>query len=135
VQAMLQTQSHPESTQKALNWLISQRDSAGTWHSTQATIQAMRALLLGATASVGSATDVNVTITANGQAATSLEITQENSDVFHLISLTEFVRPGDNEVTLTIDGDANLACQIVGIHYAPRSTPPATSPPRTWNFD
>lgn len=129
VQAMLRTQSHPESTQKALNWLISQRDSAGTWHSTQATIQAMRALLLGATASVGAATDVNVTITANGQAVTSLEITQENSDVFHLISLTEFVRPGDNEVTLTIDGDANLACQIVGIHYAPRSTPPPPYPP------
>jgi len=38
VQAMLRTQSHPESTQKALNWLISQRDGAGTWHSTQATI-------------------------------------------------------------------------------------------------
>ncbi len=129
VQAMLRTQSHSESAQKALDWLISQRDGAGTWHSTQSTIQAMRALLLGATASVGSAIDVNVTITANGQAVAPLEITQENSDVFHLISLTEFVRPGDNEVTLTIDGDANLACQIVGIHYNPRSMPTAPYPP------
>lgn len=129
VQAMLRTQSHPESAQKALDWLISQRDGSGTWHSTQATIQAMRALLLGATASIGSAIDVNVTITANGQAVTPLEITEENSDVFHLISLTEFVRPGDNEVTLMIDGATNLACQIVGIHYAPRATLPAPFPP------
>ncbi len=129
VQAMLRTKSHPESSQKALDWLISTRDGSGTWHSTQATIQAMRALLLGATASVGSAIDANVTITANGRAVTPLAITQENSDVFHLISLTEFVRPGDNEVTLTIDGDANLACQIVGIHYDPRSTLPAPFSP------
>lgn len=129
VQAMLRTQSHPESSQKALDWLISQRDGSGTWHSTQATIQAMRALLLGATVSMDSSIDVNVTVTANGQAVTPLAITQENSDVFHLISLTEFVRPGDNEVTLTIDGPANLACQIVGTHYAPRTTLPAALPP------
>ena len=124
VQAMLQTQSHPESAQKALDWLVSQRDGSGTWYSTQATIQAMRALLMGARASVALPADVNVTITANGEAVAPLTITQENADVFHLISLTQFVRPGINEVTLQVDNDANLACQIVGVHYAPRVSEP-----------
>ncbi|MGZ0166391.1 MAG: MG2 domain-containing protein [Planctomycetales bacterium] len=129
VQAMLRTQSHSESSQKALDWLISKRDGSGTWHSTQATIQAMRALLLAATSSVGAETNVTVTITANGQAVAPLKITKENSDVFHLISLTEFVRDGENEVALRIDGEASLACQVVGIHYAPRTAEPAASTP------
>lgn len=129
VQAMLRTQSHSESAQKALDWLVSQRDSSGTWNSTQATIQAMRALLLGASASTGATTDVTVNITANGQSVTPLTITEENCDVFYLISLTEFVRAGANEVALRIDGDAKLACQIVGIHYAPRSSEPVSSSP------
>lgn len=129
VQAMLQTQSHPESTQKALDWLISKRDIGGTWQSTQATIQAMRALLLSASTAIGSATDVTVTIAVNGQTVEPLTITPENSDVFHLISLTELVRPGANEVVLQTGGKANLACQIVGIHYAPRnSEPPRRAP-------
>jgi len=129
VQAMLRTQSHAESAQKALDWLISKRDGSGTWYSTQATIQAMRALLLAATSSVGAETNVTVTITANGQTVAPLKITEENSDVFHLISLTEFVRDGENEVALRIDGEASLACQIVGIHYDPRTAEPATSTP------
>jgi len=129
IQAMLRTQSHRESMQKALDWLISQRDGSGTWHSTQATIQAMRALLLAATSSVGSETNVTVTITANGQTVSPLKITEENSDVFHLISLTEFVRDGTNEVALRIDGEASLACQIVATHYAPRTAEPAASTP------
>jgi len=129
VQAMLRTQSHLESAQKALDWLVSQRDGSGTWYSTQATIQAMRALLLGASATIGPITDVTVNITANGQAVMPLLITEENSDVFHLISLTEFVRSGANEVTLRVDGDAKLACQIAGIHYTPRTSKPVSISP------
>ena len=115
--------------QKALDWLISKRDGSGTWHSTQATIQAMRALLLAATSSIGPELDVTVTMTANGQTVAPLEITKENSDVFHLISLTEFVRDGANEVALRVDGEASLACQIVGIHYAPRTSELDSSTP------
>jgi len=127
VQAMLRTQSNPESAQRALDWLISKRDSGGTWHSTQATVQAMRALLLSASTSIASETDVTVNIAANGQTVEPLIITEENSDVFHLISLTEFVRSGANEIVLQLDGEANLGCQIVGVHYDRRKNEPTTA--------
>lgn len=47
------------------------------------------------------------------------------ADVFHLVSLREFVRPGENAVSLSADGKGNLACQVVATHYLPwpRETP------------
>ena len=48
LQAMMQTNSHPALVEKGLNWLVSKRDAGGTWHSTQATVQAMRTLLMAA---------------------------------------------------------------------------------------
>ncbi|MEM1295211.1 MAG: alpha-2-macroglobulin family protein [Verrucomicrobiota bacterium] len=117
VQAMLRARVSIGTAHKALAWLISKRDGQGTWHSTQATVQAMRALLMGA----GSAGEVKgkleVEIVANGDATNSLEITKQNADVFHLISLTEFVRPGANEVRLSTDRETNLAYQMVAVYY------------------
>ena len=120
-QAMMNAPIQIDTAHKALAWLISQRDGGGTWHSTQATVQAMRALLLGA-GSVGQVEgEVNVRISANGQETNSLQINEENQDVFHLVSLTELVRDGKNDLVLTSDAKANLAYQIVGVHYAPRT--------------
>src|SRR3569623_2955575 len=38
---------HPETVRGALAWLVSQKDANGTWHSTQATVLALKALLVG----------------------------------------------------------------------------------------
>lgn len=123
-QAMMRAKVSVSMAHKALAWLISQRDGGGTWHSTQATVQAMRALLMGA-GSLGSVKGkMEVQITANGGATNPLEINEENADVFHLVSLTEFVKPGENEVTLTTDREANLAYQLVAVHYEPHSSDP-----------
>ena len=37
----------PETTRQALEWLVAHKDSTGTWHSTQATVLALKALLAG----------------------------------------------------------------------------------------
>ncbi len=127
-QAMLRSQNQVATAHKALAWLISKRDGGGTWHSTQATVQAMRALLMGAGAAGEVSKPVNVKIAANGADTNPLEVTRENADVFHLVSLTEFVKPGENQVALSIDGKANLAYQLVAVHYEPRAENPAQTP-------
>jgi uncharacterized protein YfaS (alpha-2-macroglobulin family) len=119
-QAFLKAGRNMTLAHKALAWLVAKKDPQGTWYSTQATVQAMRALLAG-TGTAGGAidSDVTVTIKVNGAPAKSLKITRDNADVFHLVSLRELARTGENTVSLSAGGKANLACQIVAIHYLP----------------
>jgi uncharacterized protein YfaS (alpha-2-macroglobulin family) len=118
-QAMLGANRHAGTAHKALAWLISNKDPRGTWHSTQATIQAMRAMLAGTGAGGGVEETVHVTVTANGEVASELEITPETSDVYRLIDLRPMVKEGVNTVALESAGRANLAFQIVATHYLP----------------
>ena len=117
--ALLQAGQHADTAHKALAWLITQKDPRGTWHSTQATVLAMRALLA-ATGPGGKVEgDVHVTVAANGKLAKELAITPETSDVFRLISLRDAVRKGRNTVALETAGKGDLAYQIVATHYLP----------------
>jgi len=117
--AMLKSNQHTSVAHKALAWLVEQKDCRGTWHSTQATVHAMRALLAGTGPGGGVEEDVHVTITANGEVAKELTITPDTSDVFRLIDLRPFVRSGRNKVALETSGKGNLAYQMVGTHYLP----------------
>ena len=119
LQAMVKTGSHPDLIAQGMDWIVSKRDSRGTWHSTQATVQAMRTLLMSDSAGKIER-DTKIRITIHDQLAHTLTITEETGDVSHLVSLTEFVRAGDNAISLQVDNDALLAFQIVGVHYMPR---------------
>ncbi|MBS3762394.1 MAG: hypothetical protein KGZ25_03715, partial [Planctomycetes bacterium] len=124
--AMLKAQSHLGTAHKALAWLIEKKDSAGTWHSTQATVHAMRALLAGTGPATELKKDLPITISVNGKLAKELTITPETSEVFRLISLREYQERGTNRISLEPAGEANLAYQIVATHYLPweRKTAP-----------
>jgi len=117
--AMLRGRVHTDTAHKALAWLIEQKDSRGTWHSTQATVLAMRALLAGTGAGGGVDDTQQVAVTANGVLVKELEITPENSDVFHLVSLRRHVREGVNRIALEASAGSALAYQIVAKHYLP----------------
>ncbi|MBI4026891.1 MAG: hypothetical protein HY360_18040 [Verrucomicrobia bacterium] len=116
---------------KALAWLISKKDAQGTWHSTQATVHVLRALLAGLGGGGGGDVkdQLNVTITANGKVARDLVITKETSDVFQLISLRHLLKAGKNRVALETSGDGNMAWQIVATHYLPWGGKAAASQP------
>ena len=119
--AMLKAKRHTELAHKALAWLVERKDSNGTWHSTQATVHAMRALLAGTGAGGAVDEDLHVTIAANGKLAREITITPDTSDVFRLIDLRPHVRKGRNVVALETSGKGNLAYQIVATHYVPWS--------------
>ena len=116
-QALLKARAHTNAAHGALAWLIEQKDSRGTWHSTQATVHAMRALLAGTEAGGGAEQDLAIAVIANGKEARQVKITPETSDVYRLISLRQLVQPGRNTVSLEPTAKANLAYQIVAVHY------------------
>ncbi len=117
--AFLKAAQHTSVAHKSLEWLVGKKDSRGTWHSTQATVHAMRALLAGTDGGGGSDKDLSIALIANGKAAKQIEITAETSDVFRLISLRHLLKEGENTVTLEPSGEGNLAYQIVAVHYLP----------------
>ena len=110
-----------DTAHRALAWLIEKKAPNGTWYSTQATVHAMRALLRGTGASGDVDGDVEVTMAVNGQPADALTITEDDADVYRLISLREHVRSGWNKISINVDGTGNLAYQVVSTHYLPWS--------------
>ena len=125
--AMTKARYQTDTAHKALAWLVANKDSYGTWHSTQATVAGMRALLAGTGDTGGVEGTVNVTVAANGQLAKELTITPETSDVYRLISLREMVKKGTNTVALEASGKGDLAYQIVATHYIPWAGEPRPS--------
>ena len=103
----------------ALAWLVTNKDSFGTWSSTQATIHAMRALLLGASSGGDLEEDLHLTVSMNGETVEELTITRDTADVFHTLVLSEHLRTGANQIRVTADGENHLAYQIVATHYRP----------------
>jgi len=117
--AFLKSRHDTAAAHKALEWLIAHKDPCGTWHSTQATVLAMRALLAGAGKGGTVERPMKVTIAANGKVAQELDITPETGDVYHLVSLRPHVAEGKNTVALETGGGGSLAYQIVATHYMP----------------
>ncbi len=118
VQALLKWGQASETTRKALTFLASKKDAAGNWGTTQATIMALRAILL---ASQVSASDVRGTavVSLNGKPVETLHLTPENNDLFHQFAFKNIDAAQPNTVDLSFEGSGGLAYQIVGRHFTP----------------
>lgn len=107
-----------EEAAEVLNYLIAQKDPNGTWHSTQATTLALRAL----TAAQKGATEriqAHVRVEVNGQLLEAFELTPENADVLRQIDARRAVKPGKNVVRLSFEGQGSSLYQIVSKYYVP----------------
>lgn len=124
--AFLKAGKYPETTTKALTYLIQKKTAQGHWGSTQATILALKALTL----SLGSRTETvnaTITLTLNGEETQEIKVTPEDSDVMRLIDLGEKTKPGANRVALDITGKGSMLYQIVGRYYTPWGKRPQPS--------
>ncbi len=115
--AFLRSDSHPELANAALTSLIQQKDSFGTWHNTQATILALKALIE-TVRSGAENVDATVTVSLNGGQSRTIEVSPENFDVVQLVSFDD-VRLGDNDVSIEVAGEGNLMYQITNSYYLP----------------
>lgn len=117
--AFLRSHIHPELAKQAINELVATKDSLGSWHTTQATILALKALLAGATEALGGSGSVEITV--NGSRAETVNLRGGDSDVVRTIDVTDLARPGANVVEMRAIGRARPAFQVVARYYAPWS--------------
>jgi uncharacterized protein YfaS (alpha-2-macroglobulin family) len=132
VQALLKWGEASGTARKALNYIASKKDASGTWGTTQATIMALRALLLATEKGAG---DVQGTLEVllNGKPVEELKLTPEDNDLLH-----QFVFKGvgakaigsedSNTVEIRFEGKGGLAYQVVGSYFLPWDEKPVNEP-------
>jgi uncharacterized protein YfaS (alpha-2-macroglobulin family) len=145
VQALLKWGEASGTARKAMNYIAAKKDASGTWGTTQATIMALRALLL---ATEKGAADVRGTLEVllNGKVVQNLTLTSENNDLLHQFvfkGMNSGIHPLPNEqasdaeskitakpghadtVEIRFDGKGGLAYQIVENYFIPWDEKPA----------
>jgi A-macroglobulin TED domain/Alpha-2-macroglobulin family/Carboxypeptidase regulatory-like domain/MG2 domain/A-macroglobulin receptor binding domain/Alpha-2-macroglobulin bait region domain len=129
VQALLKWGEASSTARKAMTYLASKKDSAGTWGTTQATIMALRALLL---ATEKGAADVRgmLVVLLNGNPVEKLSLTPENNDLLHQFVFKQVQSKGKglagaNTVEIRFEGKGGLAYQVVGNYFLPWDEKPA----------
>ena len=118
VQALLKWGRAAATTRKALAFITAKKDATGAWGSTQATIMALRALLL---ASEKGTADLRgtVEIAVNGKTAEKLVLTPENNDLLHQFVFKEVNGSGSNLVELRYEGKGIVGYQAAGQYFIP----------------
>jgi hypothetical protein len=117
-QALLKWGQASEVVRKALTYIAEKKEASGNWGTTQATIMALRALLM---ASEHSSSDVHgkVQIFLNEKLAATLELTPENSDLLHQFAFKNIHAETPTSIRLSFDGTGGLAYQVVGRYFTP----------------
>ena len=124
VQALLQSAEGAGTARKALNYLASKKNANGTWGTTQATIMALRALLM-ATEKSAAGVRGTVIVLVNGKPAERLELTAENNDLLHQFVFKGVEQSAPSMVELRFEGKGALAYQVVGQYFLPWDEKPA----------
>jgi hypothetical protein len=126
-QAIVKWGRAPETVRKALNFLAASKGAQGNWGTTQATIMALRALLV---ASDHASSDVRGTVEVmlDGKQIETLTLTPENNDLFHQFVVKQIDPFKLNHVQLHFSGTGSLAYQIVGRYFTPWETKAAVEP-------
>jgi uncharacterized protein YfaS (alpha-2-macroglobulin family) len=126
-QALLKWGQASEIARKALSFISSKKQASGNWGTTQATIMALRSLLL---ASQLSASDVrgSVQVMLNGKTVETLKLTPENNDLLHQFVFKGVDAQSSNAVELKFEGTGGLAYQVVGRYFTPWEEKPAAEP-------
>jgi hypothetical protein len=125
VQAILKRGSDSAIATKAMNYLVSKKDASGGWGTTQATIMALRALLLSADKAGGTAKGA-VEVILNGKVANRLALTSENNDLLHQFVFKEVDARSANAVEIRFTGEGSVAYQVAGRYFMPWNEKPAS---------
>jgi uncharacterized protein YfaS (alpha-2-macroglobulin family) len=126
-QALLKWGQASDTVRKALNFISSKKQATGNWGTTQATIMALRSLLL---ASQLSTSDVrgSLQVLLDGKPVETLKLTPENNDLLHQFVFKGIDAEKTTSVQLKFEGTGGLAYQIVGRYFTPWDERPVAEP-------
>ena len=114
-------------TNKVLAYLVEVKGASGTWQSTQGTVWSLKALVQASTGGIGGSG--TLTVAANGKPATTITITENDSDVMRQIDLRPFMKSGSNTIHMEYRGKGSPQYQIVRRSYMPWSKDGGGAPP------
>jgi alpha-2-macroglobulin-like protein len=116
--ALLQGGKHPGTARGALAWLVAQKDPHGTWHSTQATVLSLKALLAGTGKPLGK--DGTRRIEARlGKHVERIVIPADQAEVLKQVDLSKYLGPGAQRLTLTETTDSAAGYQVSFRYHLP----------------
>jgi uncharacterized protein YfaS (alpha-2-macroglobulin family) len=116
--ALLRSGEHPEQANGSLIWLVRQKDSFGTWYSTQSTVLTLKALIQSVRGGEN-APNATVTLTLNGGETRSLTVNAENYDVVQMVKFSDIKIGRDNQLQIQTSGEGSLMYQVSGSYSLP----------------
>jgi alpha-2-macroglobulin-like protein len=117
--AFMKAKQYPAATQGALTWLISQKDANGTWHGTQGTVLALKALIAGTGANLGADKPRKIEVILNDGDRREVTIAPDQAEVMQQLDLSHLLRPGANRLILREPISTGTGFQIAYWHYVP----------------
>ncbi len=123
VHALLLAGGNADHVTRGLNKLAASKDTLGNFGSTQATVWALKTLLLAASKGTQAAVGQFV-VEVDGSVVQTLELTAEQSDVMRTVDLSALASTGDHEVTLTFTGEGKASYNVISAFNLPWSIAP-----------
>jgi uncharacterized protein YfaS (alpha-2-macroglobulin family) len=111
--ALLNAGQYAGTARGALTWLIEHKDPRGTWHSTQATVLSLKALLAGTGAALGEEKERRIAVALGGETVREVVIPVDQAEVMQQLNLSDQLRPGNEyRLTLTDKSDTAVGYQV-----------------------
>jgi hypothetical protein len=121
--------THPGTVRGALGWLITQKDASGTWHSTQATVLALKALLAGTDKALGDAQERRIEVGWENGDQREIVIAADQADVVQQIDLSAHMTAGQHHLVLAEKDDAATIYQVAFHYHVPGAAAQAKPDP------
>lgn len=117
--ALLETKQAPATTRGALTYIAAQKDGNGTWHSTQATVLALKALVNSAGASLGGEKERKFEVVLGQGKKRQIVIPADQADVMVQLDLSGDLAAGDNALSVAETTDTGSGYQLAFRYHVP----------------
>jgi anti-sigma factor RsiW len=119
--ALIQEPEYAATTRGALTWLVEQKDSYGTWHSTQATVLSLKALLAATDKPLGGDKERRIELKLNDQLVKEIVILPDQAEVMQQVNLSSKLVAGANRLSLAETSGTGVGYQIAFRYHVPES--------------
>ena len=119
--ALLHGKRHSGTTRSALAWLIAQKDARGTWHSTQATVLTLKALLAAADGGSGDG-ERRVLVRLGEKLQREIVIPADQAEVLKQLDLSAFLTSGRQRLELTEKTKTGAGYQVMFRYHVPENS-------------
>jgi hypothetical protein len=115
---MLSAGSHLATAQGAIQYLTQSKDANGNFGSTNATVWALRALLLSATKGTDGAVGT-ASVTVDGELFDTISLTEQSADMMITVDLTSKASEGSHTVGIGFSGEGKMSYNLVNSYHIP----------------